>query len=62
MLEEFEVMVSAHSLEMFRSRVDGALGNLVQWKMSLFIAGGLELDDLNVSLKILKNILLFSDG
>jgi len=38
--------VDAPSLEVFKARVDGALSNLVQWKMSLLMAGGLERDDL----------------
>jgi len=38
--------VNAHSLEVFKARLDGALSNLVQWKASLPMAGGLELDDL----------------
>ena len=33
-------------LEVFKARLDGASDNLVQWGMSLSIAGGLELDDL----------------
>ena len=31
---------------MFKARVDGALSNLVQRKVSLAMAGGLELNDL----------------
>jgi len=38
--------VDAPSLEMFKARLDGTLSNLVYWKMSLPMAGGLELDDL----------------
>ena len=38
--------VDAPSLEVFKARLDGALSNLVQWKVSLPMAGGLELDDL----------------
>ncbi|GAB0188906.1 hypothetical protein GRJ2_001355900 [Grus japonensis] len=38
--------VDAASLEVFKARLDGALGNLVQWRVSLPMAGGLELDDL----------------
>jgi len=36
-------LVKAPSLETFKVRLDldGALSNLVQWKMSLFTAGGL---------------------
>jgi len=33
-------------LEVFKARLDGALSNLVSWKMSLPTAGELELDDL----------------
>lgn len=38
--------VDAPSLEVFKARLDGALGNLVWWEVSLPMAGGLELDDL----------------
>ena len=38
--------VAAPSLAVFKTRLDGALSNLVQWKVSLPMAGGLELDDL----------------
>jgi len=38
--------VDAPSLAMFKARLDGALSNLVWWKVSLPTAGGLELDDL----------------
>jgi len=38
--------VDAPSLEVFKTRLDGALSNLVWWKMSLLVAGGLEPDDL----------------
>jgi len=38
--------VDAPSLEVFKARLDGALSNLVQWKMSLPVAGGLEVNDL----------------
>jgi len=38
--------VDAPSLAVFKARLDGALTNLVQGKMSLLMAGGLELDDL----------------
>jgi len=38
--------VAAPSLEVFKARLDGALSNLVKWKMSLLMAGGLELGDL----------------
>ena len=36
----------APSLEVFKARLDGALGNLVWWEVSLPMAGGLELDEL----------------
>ena len=38
--------VDAPSLAVFKARLDGALSNLVWWKMSLLMAGGLEPDDL----------------
>jgi len=37
--------VDAPSLAVFKARLDGALSNLVWWKMSLLTAGGLEPDD-----------------
>lgn len=40
------VCVDAPSLEVFQVRLDGALGNLAQWKLFLSTEGGLELDDL----------------
>ncbi|GAB0209666.1 hypothetical protein GRJ2_003432300 [Grus japonensis] len=39
-------VVEAPSLEVFKARLDGALSNLVYWRVSLPMAGGLELDDL----------------
>ena len=39
-------VVDAPCLEVFKARSDGALSNLVEWKVSLPMAGGLELDDL----------------
>ena len=33
-------------MEALKAGLDGALSNLVQWAVSLPIAGGLELDDL----------------
>jgi len=36
--------VAAPSPEVFKARLDGALSNLVWWKMSLLMAGGLEPD------------------
>ena len=38
--------VAAPSLAGFKARLDGALSNLVWWKVSLPMAGGLEPDDL----------------
>jgi len=38
--------VAAPSLEVFKARLDGALSNLVWWKMSLLMAEWLESDDL----------------
>jgi len=38
--------VDAPSLEVFKAGLDGTLSNLVKWKVSLPMAGGLELDDL----------------
>jgi len=38
--------VAAPSLVVFKARLDGTLSNLVQWKVSLPMAGGLELGDL----------------
>jgi len=39
-------VVDAPSLELFKARLDGALRNLVYWKVSLSLAEGLELHDL----------------
>jgi len=38
--------VAAPSLAVFKARLDGALSNLVWWKGSLLMAGGLERDGL----------------
>jgi len=38
--------VAAPSLAVLKARLDGALSNLVWWKGSLLVAGGLEPDDL----------------
>ena len=38
--------VAAPSLAVFKARLDGVLSNLFWWKVSLPMAGGLELDDL----------------
>ena len=38
--------VDAPSLEVFKARLDGAFSNLVWWKVSLPMTGGLELDGL----------------
>jgi len=37
--------VTAPSLAVLKARLDGALSTLGWWKMSLLMAGGLELDD-----------------
>ena len=37
--------VDAPSLEVFKARLDVALGSLVCWLVTLHIAGGLKLDD-----------------
>jgi len=42
--------VDAPSLETFKARLDGALSNLIWLKMSLLIAGGFGLNDLQKSL------------
>lgn len=42
------VVVNAPSLEAFKTRLEGALRNLLKREISLPIAGGLELDDLKV--------------
>jgi len=39
-------VVHVPSLEVFKARLVGALNNLVQWQVSLPVAGGLELDEL----------------
>ncbi|KAJ7395660.1 hypothetical protein BTVI_153022 [Pitangus sulphuratus] len=39
-------IVDVPSLEVFKARLDGTLSNLVQWKVSLPMTRGLELDDL----------------
>jgi len=39
-------VVAAPSLEVFKAGLDGALSNLIWWKVSLLMAGGLELEDL----------------
>jgi len=49
LLQIFQVKreaVAAPSLAGFKARLDGALSNLVWWKMSLRMAGGLEPGDL----------------
>jgi len=38
--------VAAPSLAVFKARLDGALSNLVWWKVPLLMAGGMELGDL----------------
>ena len=39
-------VVDAPFLEVFKTRLDEALGNLIEWVASLPMAGGLELNDL----------------
>jgi len=39
-------VVDAPSLEAFKARLDVALGSLVWWSATLYIGGGLKLDDL----------------
>ena len=39
-------VVDVPSLEVFKARLDGALSNLFSWKVSLPMAGDLELNDL----------------
>jgi len=39
-------VVDVPSLEAFKVRLGGVLSNLIYWKVSLPIAGGVELDDL----------------
>jgi len=41
--------VAAPSLAVSKAMLDGALSSLVQWKVSLLMAGGLELDNLQGS-------------
>ena len=38
--------VGAPSLETFKDGLDGVLGSLVWWEVSLLMVGGLKLDDL----------------
>ena len=38
--------VDAPSLEVLKARLDGAVGNLVWWEVSLPVAGGVELGGL----------------
>jgi len=35
--------VAAPSLAVFKARLDGTLSNLIWWKVSLLMAGGMEL-------------------
>jgi len=50
--------VGTPSLEVFKARLDEALGNVVWWEMSLPMAGGLELDDLKVPSKPNRSMIL----
>lgn len=45
---EQEKMWMSHPLEVFKARMDQGLLNLDQWKVSLPMAGALELNDLKV--------------
>jgi len=38
--------MGASSLEVFRVRLDGVLGSLIQWMAAILMAEGLQLDDL----------------
>jgi len=38
--------VDAPSLEVFKARLDEALGNVIYWKVSLLLEGVLELDNI----------------
>jgi len=39
-------IVDAPFLELFKARLDGTFSNPVQWKVSLHMAGGLELNNI----------------
>lgn len=39
-------VADAASLEVFKTKLDGTLGNLISWKVSLPMTGGLELGGL----------------
>lgn len=39
--------MNAPSLEVFKAKLDEALSNLVKWKGSVHMAGGLEREDLS---------------
>ena len=53
--------VAAPSLAVFKARLDGALGNLVWWKVSLPMAGGLEWNDLSIRSFPIQTILWLYD-
>jgi len=53
--------VAAPSLAVVKAGLNGALRNQVYWKVSLPVAGGLALDDLERSLPI-QTILWFCDS
>lgn len=42
----FPRVVHAQSLEYSKAKLDGSLSNLIQWKVTLSMTGGLELCDL----------------
>jgi len=45
--------VAVPSLALFKARLDGALSNLVWWKVSLPMTGGLEQDDLSCPFQLI---------
>jgi len=54
-------VVDPPTLEVFKARLDGALSNLVQWKVSLPMPGVLKLDDLHTDL-CLYLLVLYGKG
>ena len=50
--------MAAPSLEGFKARLDGALSNMGKWKVSLPMAGGLELDALKVPSNPNRSVIL----
>ena len=55
-------VVAAPSLAVFKARLDGALRNLVWWKMSQLMAGELEPDDLYDSMITISHLLRTGTG